>query len=222
MTEGWPAVVVAEDAPLIREGICQLLAAAGCAVIAAVPDARELRKVLEEHAGHVQVVVLDIRMPPTHTDEGIRALEQLRAEGNTIGVLLLSMYASGSLAVRALSAGGATGYLLKDRVKDGTALADAVRAVAAGGSVVDPEVVTLLMSSKGRVRGLESLTPKELEVLQLMAEGRSNLGIGRALGISPKTVDTHVEHILDKLGIQPAEGEHRRVLAVLQLLRNQR
>ena len=220
MSQGSPAVIVAEDALLIREGICQLLVASGCTVLAAVPDADQLSSALEEHIGQVDVVVLDIRMPPTHTDEGIRALEELRARGSTVGVLLLSMYASGSLAVRALSAGGATGYLLKDRVKDGTALADAVRTVAGGGSVVDPEVVTLLMSSTGRARGLEALTPKELEVLRLMAEGRSNLGIGRVLGISPKTVDTHVEHILDKLGIQPSEGENRRVLAVLELLRN--
>jgi DNA-binding NarL/FixJ family response regulator len=221
MTDGWPAVVVAEDAPLIREGICQLLVAAGCTVRAAVADADELKAVLEEHGNDVDVVVLDIRMPPTHTDEGIQALEDLRSRGNPVGVLLLSMYASGALAVRALSAGGATGYLLKDRVKDGSALADAVRSVAGGGAVVDPEVVSMLMQSQQRAPALTSLTAKELEVLRMMAEGRSNLGIGRLLGISPKTVDTHVEHILDKLGIQPSDAEHRRVLAVLEFLRAQ-
>lgn len=221
MTPNRPGVVVADDAPLIREGICQLLAAAGCEVLAAVPDAGQLTRVLDENAGAVDVVVLDIRMPPSHTDEGIRALEELRAHGSTVGILLLSMYASPTLAVRALAAGGATGYLLKDRVRDGTALADAVRTVAAGGSVVDPEVVSLLMASHQRAQTVQTLTARETDVLQLMAEGRSNLGIARALGISVKTVDTHVEHILDKLGIQPSEGEHRRVLAVLELLRAQ-
>lgn len=221
MTKNRPGVVVAEDAPLIREGICQLLAAAGCEVLAALPDAGQLTHVLDENPGAVDVVVLDIRMPPSHTDEGIRALEQLRAHGRPVGILLLSMYASPTLAVRALSAGGATGYLLKDRVKDGSALADAVRTVAAGGSVMDPEVVSLLMASRQGVQAVDMLTARETEVLKLMAEGRSNLGIGRSLGISVKTVDTHVEHILDKLGIQPTEGEHRRVLAVLELLRAQ-
>jgi DNA-binding NarL/FixJ family response regulator len=131
------------------------------------------------------------------------------------------MYASPTLALRALSAGGATGYLLKDRVKDGDALADAVRAVAAGGSVVDPEVVSLMLSSRQRAHPVDALTAREVEVLKLMAEGRSNLGIARALSISAKTVDSHVEHILDKLAIQPSADEHRRVLAVLEMLRAQ-
>ena len=158
-------------------------------------------------------------MPPDHSDEGMRVLEQLRAEGSTIGVLLLSMYASATLAVRALSAGGATGYLLKERITTGQALVAAVRTIVGGGTVVDPEVVSLLLRSTARPRLLGTLTAREHEVLKLMAEGRSNTGIGEALHVSVKTVETHVEHILDKLGIEPSPGEHRRVLAVLELLR---
>jgi DNA-binding NarL/FixJ family response regulator len=221
MTDHRAAVVVADDAPLIREGISQLLSGAGCEVLAAVSDAEELAQFMDKHPGAADVIVLDIRMPPTHTDEGIRALESLRAQGDEVGVLLLSMYASPTLAMRALAAGGATGYLLTDRVRDGTTLADAVRTIAAGGSVVDPEVVSLLMASRRRAKSVDRLSARETEVLTLMAEGRSNLGISRSLGISAKTVDSHVEHILDKLGIQPSADEHRRVLAVLELLRFQ-
>ena len=130
------------------------------------------------------------------------------------------MYASPLLALRALSAGGATGYLLKDRVKDGATLVDAVRTVAKGGVVVDPEVVAMMVRATGQRRMVDQLTPREQEVLQLMAEGRSNLGIAESLHLSVKTVDTHVEHILDKLGLEPSPGEHRRVLAVLELLRS--
>jgi DNA-binding NarL/FixJ family response regulator len=129
------------------------------------------------------------------------------------------MYASPTLAVRALSAGGATGYLLKDRITDGEALVAAVRTIVSGGTVVDPDVVALLLGSTGRPRLVDALTPREHEVLQLMAGGRSNLGIAEVLTLSVKTVETHVEHILDKLGIEPSPGEHRRVLAVLELLR---
>ena len=140
-------------------------------------------------------------------------------KARTIGVLLLSMYASPTLAVRALSAGGATGYLLKERVTTGQALVAAVRTIVGGGTVVDPEVVSLLLRSTARPRLVGTLTAREHEVLKLMAEGRSNIGIAEALHVSVKTVETHVEHILDKLGIEPSPGEHRRVLAVLELLR---
>ncbi len=213
-----PVVVVVDDAVLVREGVRQLLVAGGCDVVAVATDVPELQAALEAHP-EADAVVLDIRMPPDHSDEGMRALEELRADGVTTGVLLLSMYASPTLAVRALSAGGATGYLLKDRITDGEALVAAVRTIVSGGTVVDPDVVALLLGSTGRPRLVDALTPREHEVLQLMAEGRSNLGIAEILTLSVKTVETHVEHILDKLGIEPSPGEHRRVLAVLELLR---
>jgi len=213
-----PRVIIADDAVLMREGVRQLLAAGGCDVVGAARDVESMRALLDEQSD-VDVLVLDIRMPPGHRDEGLRALEELRAAGNPIGVLLLSMYASPTLAVRALSAGGATGYLLKERVTDGQALVAAVRTVVSGGTVVDPEVVALLLGSTGRSRLVDALTTREREVLQLMAEGRSNLGIAGVLHLSVKTVETHVEHILDKLGIEPSPEEHRRVLAVLELLR---
>ena len=213
-----PRVVVVDDAVLVREGVRQLLVAGGCDVVAMATDVFGLHAALEAHPG-ADAVVLDIRMPPDHSDEGMRALEELRADGVTTGVLLLSMYASPTLAVRALSAGGATGYLLKDRITDGEALVAAVRTIVSGGTVVDPDVVALLLGSTGRPRLVDALTPREHEVLQLMAGGRSNLGIAEVLTLSVKTVETHVEHILDKLGIEPSPGEHRRVLAVLELLR---
>jgi DNA-binding NarL/FixJ family response regulator len=213
-----PRVLVVDDAVLVREGVRQLLTAGGCEVVGVATDVAGLDAGLAEDPT-VDAVVLDIRMPPDHSDEGMRALEALRASGSTIGVLLLSMYASPTLAVRALSAGGATGYLLKERITDGQALVAAVRTIVGGGTVVDPDVVTLLLGSKGRSRLVDALTAREHEVLQLMAEGRSNLGIAGALHLSVKTVETHVEHILDKLGIEPSPEEHRRVLAVLELLR---
>jgi DNA-binding NarL/FixJ family response regulator len=214
-------VVIADDAMLIREGIRQLLVAGGCQVLAMASDTDQLWSALREHDNAVEAVVLDIRMPPTHTDEGLRALEALRAQGSSLGVLLLSMYASPALAVRALSAGGATGYLLKDRVNHGRALVDAVRVVADGGTVVDPEVVDMFIRASRAPQRLDTLTTREQEVLQLMAEGRSNAGIAGTLQLSVKTVETHVEHILEKLGIEPSPGEHRRVLAVLEMLRSQ-
>lgn len=216
-----PRVVVADDAALLREGLRQLLAAGGCDVVATVGDASELHAALEAD-DDIDVVILDIRMPPTHTDEGLRALEELRAEGSSVGVLLLSMYSSPILALRALSAGGATGYLLKDRVKDGETLVDAVRTVAAGGSVVDPDVVALLMRARGETSGIGALTSREREVIQLMAEGASNAGIASRLVLSVKTVDTHIEHIMDKLGLISSAEEHRRVRAVLEFLRSER
>jgi len=214
-------VVVVDDAVLLQEGIRQLLVAGGCEVVATVGNVPDLRETLAADDS-IDVVILDIRMPPTHTDEGVRALEELRAEGSDVGVLLLSMYSSPVLALRALSAGGATGYLLKDRVKDGATLVDAVRAVADGGAVVDPEVVSLLLHARGESNGMSALTAREREVLQLMAEGASNAGIARRLVLSVKTIDTHIEHIMDKLGLVSSTDEHRRVRAVLEYLRSER
>ena len=212
-----PRVVVADDAPLIREGLRQVLHQGGCDVVATVDNATDVETVLAAHPD-IDVVVLDIRMPPTHTDEGMVLLESLRTKGNSVGVLLLSMYASSSLAVRALAAGRGTGYLLKERVSDGDALVDAVRVIASGGVVVDPDVVELVMGAVTKDDGMDQLTERESEVLRLMATGLSNVGIADRMQLSVKTVESHVAHILDKLGIQATAGEHRRVLAVLRLL----
>jgi DNA-binding NarL/FixJ family response regulator len=218
MSVARPRVVVADDAVLVREGVVQLLRAGGCDVLAALEDADGVQAALAAHAD-VDALVLDIRMPPSHTDEGLALLERLRAEGVGTGVLLLSMYASPSLALRALSAGGATGYLLKDRVRDGGALVDAVRTVARGGTVVDPEVVALMLRASTGASRLDVLSDREREVLGLMAEGRSNQGIAKELHVAVKTVDSHVEHLMTKMGLEASVDEHRRVLAVLELLR---
>lgn len=218
MTIEQPRVILADDAVLIREGVVQLLRAGGCEVLAALEDADTVRPALASFE-HVDALVLDIRMPPTHSDEGLALLEQLRAEGVQTGVLLLSMYASPTLALRALSAGGATGYLLKDRIRDGGTLVDAVRTVSRGGTVVDPEVVALMLRASSATSRLDVLSSREGEVLGLMAEGRSNAGIAKELHLAVKTVDSHVEHLLTKLGLEASADEHRRVLAVLEMLR---
>ncbi|MET0976430.1 MAG: response regulator transcription factor [Leifsonia sp.] len=208
-------VVIADDAMLLRTGISSVLTAGGCDIVASVGTATEMLRVVDERA--VDAVVLDIRMPPTHTDEGLVALEGLRAAGAKVGVLLLSMYATPAYAIRAMSAGGGTGYLLKDRVAEPDRLVQAVRTVAAGGSVVDSEVVAQLVAQKGNP-SIEVLTPRERDVLALMAEGKSNQGIASTLFLSLKTVETHIGNIMSKLGIDESPQDHRRVLAVLRLL----
>jgi DNA-binding NarL/FixJ family response regulator len=211
-------VVLADDGVLVREGVVRLLTAAGCEVLAALEDAEGVDDALRSY-DDLDALVLDIRMPPTHTDEGLGVLERLRADGVSTGVLLLSMYASPMLAMRALSAGGATGYLLKDRIRDGQALVEAVRTVARGGTVVDPEIVALMLQGSASGSRLDVLSAREREVLALMAEGRSNQGIAKELNLATKTVDSHVEHLLTKMGLEASADEHRRVLAVLELLR---
>lgn len=218
MTIEQPRVILADDAVLIREGVVQLLRAGGCEVLASLEDADSVRPTLASFE-HVDALVLDIRMPPTHSDEGLALLEHLRADGMQTGVLLLSMYASPTLALRALSAGGATGYLLKDRIRDGGTLVDAVRTVSRGGTVVDPEVVALMLRASSATSRLDALSSREREVLGLMAEGRSNAGIAKQLHLAVKTVDSHVEHLLTKLGLEASADEHRRVQAVLEMLR---
>ena len=219
MSESSPRVIIADDAVLIREGIRQLLTAGGCEVVAVVGSVHELDAVLAT-TDDIDAIVLDIRMPPTHTDEGIRALEALRSSGSRVGILLLSMYASPTLAIRAMSGGPGTGYLIKDRVTDGDTLVAAVRTVMKGGAVVDPEVVAQLVAPAHPNPQLDDLTDREREVLTLMAQGRSNLGIASRMHVSPRTVETHVAHIMTKLGIEPARDEHRRVLTVLRALRS--
>ncbi|MEY9952672.1 response regulator transcription factor [Leifsonia sp. EB34] len=212
-------VAVADDAVLLREGIGQILRAGGVEVVVSVDTAEQLLDALAAAGpGAVDAVVLDIKMPPTHTDEGLRALETLRASGSQVGVLLLSMYTTAAYAIRAMSAGSGTGYLLKDRVADADALVNAVRTVAAGGSVVDPEVVQVLVSARSTQAAVESLSSREVDVLRLMAEGLSNAGIAAALHLSLRTVESHIGHIMAKLDIEETTEGHRRVLAVLRFL----
>jgi len=209
-------VAVADDAVLLREGIGQILRAGGMDVVASVDTAEELLEAVR--AEDVDAIVLDIKMPPTHTDEGLRALERLRADGSRAGILLLSMYTTAAYAIRAMSAGSGTGYLLKDRVADADTLVTAVRTVARGGSVVDPEVVQLLVNARSSEAAVEALSTRERDVLRLMAEGKSNVGIATELHLSLRTVESHIGHIMAKLDVEDSAEGHRRVLAVLRFL----
>jgi DNA-binding NarL/FixJ family response regulator len=212
-------VVVADDAALLREGIARLLTEAGFEVVATAGDAPSLLAAVRQH--HPDVAIIDIRMPPTHTDEGLRAAEAIRAElGSAVGVIVLSQYVEPTFALRLVADGeGGMGYLLKDRVEDPDELSEAIRRVARGGSVIDPAVVAQLVGRK-RVRSpLDDLTDREREVLALMAEGRSNQAICDQLFLAPKTVEAHIANIFSKLELLPAPDDHRRVLAVLAYLR---
>jgi DNA-binding NarL/FixJ family response regulator len=210
-------VVIAEDAALFREGLVRLLEDRGHQVCAAVADGGALLEAVA--AQHPEVAVVDIRMPPTHTDEGLRAALQLRRDHPGTGVLVFSQYIETRYAARLL-AGDASGvgYLLKDRVADVAEFVDALARVAAGGTALDPEVVSQLLGASRHVHGLAALTPREREVLSLMAEGRSNAGIASALVVSVGAVEKHVASVFDKLGLPPSEGDNRRVLAVLRYL----
>ncbi|MFI7449229.1 response regulator [Nonomuraea sp. NPDC049714] len=211
-------VVLAEDSVLLREGLIRLLEAAGMQVVSAVADAEQLLRAAEEH--RPDLVLTDVRMPPTHTDEGLRASLVLRRAQPAPAVLVLSQYVEERYAAQLLAsaATGGVGYLLKDRVADVDEFIDALRRVAAGGTALDPEVVAQLLL-RGHSDPLDRLTPRESEVLQLMAEGRSNAGIGRQLVLSEGAVGKHIGNIFTKLDLSPAEGDHRRVLAVLQFLK---
>jgi DNA-binding NarL/FixJ family response regulator len=209
-------VVIAEDAALFREGLARLIADRGHQVVAAVSDAGALIAAVAEH--DPDVAVADIRMPPTHTDEGLRAAIELRRDHPRTGVLLLSQYIETVYAARLLGGNAAgIGYLLKDRVADVAEFADALTRVAAGGTALDPEVVSQLVRAS-RAGGLATLTPRERDVLALMAEGRSNAGIADALVVSAGVVEKHVASIFGKLGLPPSEADNRRVLAVLRYL----
>ncbi|OLE35467.1 MAG: DNA-binding response regulator [Actinobacteria bacterium 13_1_20CM_3_68_9] len=214
---GKASVVIAEDAAVLRDGLVHLLTDRGHDVLAAVSDADALRGAVEEHRPDVAVV--DIRMPPTHTDEGLRAAVALRAAHPDLGVLVFSQYVETRYAAQLL-AGGArgVGYLLKDRVADVSDFVDALVRVAAGGTVLDPEVVTQLMGTTRRTEALAGLTAREREVLGLMAEGRSNGAIAAALFLSAGAVEKHITSIFSKLGLPPSDADHRRVLAVLRYL----
>lgn len=211
-------VILADDSVLVREGIARLLVEAGFDVVAQAGDAEALLEATREH--RPDVVVVDIRMPPTHTDEGLRAAEAIRAEHRTaVGILVLSQHVEPSFALRLLSDGaGGVGYLLKDRVRDLEDFADAVRRIGKGGSVIDPAIAATLVGRRARVP-LDDLTAREREVLTLMAEGRSNQAIADRLDMARKTVEAHVANIFSKLELLPASDDHRRVLAVLAHLR---
>ncbi|SFL42021.1 two component transcriptional regulator, LuxR family [Streptomyces pini] len=217
-------VVIAEDSVLLREGLTRLLGDRGHEVVAGVGDGEALVKVVGElaDAGELpDVVVADVRMPPSHTDEGLRAAVRLRACHPALAVLVLSQYVEEQYATELLAGSGrGVGYLLKDRVAEVREFADAVVRVARGGTALDPEVVAQLLGRSRRQDVLAGLTPREREVLGLMAEGRTNSAIARQLVVSDGAVEKHVGNIFLKLGLAPGGEDHRRVLAVLTYLRS--
>jgi DNA-binding NarL/FixJ family response regulator len=218
-SDGRMRVVIAEDSVLLREGITRLLEESGFDVAGQAGDAEELLRKVGAHKP--AVAVIDVRMPPTHTDEGLRAARRIRAEHPGTAVLMLSQYVEEAYALDLLSeTTESTGYLLKDRIADIETFTDAVRRVANGGSALDPEVVGLLLGRRRREDPLAVLTPREREVLGLMAEGRSNSAMADALVVTERAVEKHVTAIFSKLNLPPAVEDHRRILAVLAFLRS--
>jgi DNA-binding NarL/FixJ family response regulator len=212
-------VVVAEDSVLLREGIVRLLSERGFEVVGQAGDAEDLLRKVGAHKP--DVVVADIRMPPDNTDDGLRAALEIRKRHPDTGVLVLSAYVEEAYAMELVSDTAAgLGYMLKDRVADVGAFIDALRRVAAGGSALDPEVVSRLLGRSRRDDPLGELTPREREVLELMAEGRSNSAIAEQLVVTERAVEKHVTSIFGKLNLTPAAEDHRRVLAVLTFLRS--
>ncbi len=209
-------VVIADDAVLLREGVAALLTRRGHEVVAQVGDAEALHRAVADH--QPQLALVDVRMPPTHTDEGARAAVRLRAAHPGLGLLVLSQTVAVAHAT-ALAGQPGFGYLLKDRVLDVEDFLDAVDRVARGGSALDPEVVARLLRPGAGPPGLDALSDREREVLALVAEGRSNRAIGARLWLTERTVESHVGRILTKLGVAESADDHRRVLAVLAYLR---
>jgi DNA-binding NarL/FixJ family response regulator len=211
-------VVLAEDSVLLREGVARLLEDQGFEIVAQTGTADDL--MLKVRSYSPNVVVVDIRMPPTHTDEGLRAAQEIRETYPEVGVLVLSQYVEPTYAMELLAASAeGVGYLLKDRVSDVTEFAAAVRREGEGGSALDPEIVSQLVGRRRRDDPLEQLTPREREVLEHMAQGRSNQGIADQLVVTERAIEKHVTSIFGKLGLAPAPADHRRVLAVLAYLR---
>jgi DNA-binding NarL/FixJ family response regulator len=212
-------VVIADDSVLLREGAVRILQEAGIEVVGQAGDGEDLLRKVRAH--RPDVAIIDIRMPPDHLDEGLRAAETLRAELPEVAVLVLSQYVEESYVERLLAAGTeGVGYLLKDRVADIDRFVDGVRRVAEGGSVLDPEVVSQMLGRR-RARGpLDTLTPRERDVLATMAEGQTNRAIAGAMSVTERAVERHVTAIFEKLALSAADGGHRRVLAVLAYLRD--
>jgi DNA-binding NarL/FixJ family response regulator len=214
-------IVIAEDSAVVRAGLAEVLTRRGHDVVAAVGDAETLRAAIAQHRPDVTVV--DVRMPPSYTDEGLRAAIALRRDYPGLGVLVFSQYietryAADLLATPSGRTGGGVGYLLKDRVADVSEFTDALHRVAAGGTALDPEVVAQLLGASRRTDDLRTLTARERDVLALMAEGHSNSAIAGSLVISDGAVEKHIGNIFSKLGLLPSDSGHRRVLAVLRYL----
>jgi DNA-binding NarL/FixJ family response regulator len=214
-------IVIAEDSAVIRAGLVEILADRGHETVAAVGDAEALRAAVDEHEPDVAVV--DVRMPPDYTDEGVRAAIAIRRDHPGTGVLVFSQYIETRHAAELLGAASSRGaagigYLLKDRVGNVGEFVDALSRIAAGGTALDPDVVTQLLGATRRSDGLDALTPRERDVLSLMAEGRTNGAIAGTLVISERAVEKHVANIFSKLGLAPSDTDHRRVLAVLRYL----
>ena len=210
-------LVIAEDAAIMRDGLTQTLTRRGHDVVAAVADGDSLLEAVA--ACRPDVAIIDVRMPPTHTDEGLRAAQSIRQEHPGVGVLVFSQYIETRAAADLLAgAPDGVGYLLKDRVADVSDFIDAITRVAAGGTVLDPEVVRHLLRASRRAGTLASLTPREREVLSLVAQGRSNAAIASAFTISPRVVEKHVASIFAKLGLPASTNDNRRVLATIRYL----
>jgi DNA-binding NarL/FixJ family response regulator len=214
-------IVIAEDSAIVRAGLAEILSDRGHEVVAAVGNAEDLRLAVDEH--HPDAAVVDVRMPPSYTDEGLRAAIAIRRDCPETGVLVFSQYIETRYVADLLGAASGrgaagVGYLLKDRVADVQEFVDALSRVAAGGTALDPEVVTQLFGRSRHDGGLGSLTARERDVLGLMAEGRSNGAIAGTLVISERAVEKHVANIFSKLGLMPSDADHRRVLAVLRYL----
>ncbi|QRP50156.1 response regulator transcription factor [Amycolatopsis sp. FDAARGOS 1241] len=213
-----PRVVVAEDDVLLREGLASLLERSGFTVVGQAGDAAGLLKLTREH--EPDLVLVDVRMPPTHTAEGLEAARIIRQELPDVGILVLSAHADVDHAMELLVSGRSIGYLLKSRVADVGEFLDALRRIARGGSVVEPAIVQELVEARHRNDPLAALSAREREVLSLMAEGRSNSGIARRLWVTEGTVEKHVRSVLAKLDLPETTDDHRRVLAVLTYLDN--
>jgi DNA-binding NarL/FixJ family response regulator len=210
-------LVIAEDAAIMRDGLTQTLTRRGHEVVAAVGDATALLEAVREH--EPDVAIIDVRMPPTHTDEGLRAARSIRAEQPGVGVLVFSQYIEARSAAELLAGSPAgVGYLLKDRVADVSEFVEAISRVAHGGTVLDPEVVRQLLGTSRRSDALAALTGRERQVLALIAEGRSNTAIAEALVITGGVVEKHIASIFAKLGLAPSDSDNRRVIAAIRFL----
>jgi DNA-binding NarL/FixJ family response regulator len=212
-------IVLAEDAAIMRDGLTEILTSRGHEVVAAVGDPGALLAAVDDQ--HPDVAVIDVRMPPTHTDEGLRAAQAIHRDYPGVGVLVFSQYIETRAAAELFAAAPAgVGYLLKDRVADVSDFVDAIVRVARGETVLDPEVVRQLLAANRHAGALAALTPREREVLALMAQGRSNAAIAGAFTISPGVVEKHIASIFAKLGLAPSDADNRRVLAAIMYLRS--